>query len=149
MNFDSLVTTNYKQLLGIAVHITGCQDKGHDLMNDAYIHLRQKDVVLKSEQDFVKYYRVCMRNLWLDSLKKRKIVFVDAKAIDIHEGNDEFLSELELFKKKLPLHERYLYELYFEEDMSIRMIADECEISPSYIFSMINDIKVKLKQKWK
>ena len=149
MTFNQLVELNYKQLLTIANTITGCREKGHDLMNDAYLHLHKKTLVLKNDNDFVKYYRVCMKNLWLDSFKKKRIALVDCEQVELIDSDDDLVNDLEKFTQSLPLHERYLYELYYEDDMSIRMIAEEVEISPSYIFDMIGDIKEKLKQKWK
>jgi RNA polymerase sigma factor (sigma-70 family) len=147
MTFNYLVETNYDNLLNIAKIITGCSEKAHDLMNDTYLHLLKKDVNLKNDDEFVKFYRVCMKNLWLDSFKKRKIVTVDSSNVELVETDYSLITELELFKKGLPLHEKYLYELYFEDNLSTSVIAKEVGISTTYIVNMVVDIKKKLKSK--
>ena len=147
MTFNCLVETNYDNLLNIAKIITGCSEKGHDLMNDTYLHLLKKDVNLKNSDEFVKFYRVSMKNLWIDSIRKKKIKTVDSFEVEITECDDQLINELEIFKKGLPLHEKYLYELYFEDDLSTSVIAKEVGISTTYIVNMVVDIKKKLKNK--
>lgn len=154
MNFNSLVESNYKDLLTIANHITGCRDKAHDLMNDTYIHLVKKDINVETRDEFVKYYRVCMRNLYLDSIKKRGLKIVEVSEIECIEVESDLIDKLELFKKSLPLHEIYLYELYFEAGLSSVKIAellneDGYNISYRYIENFLLSIKKKLKaKKW-
>lgn len=152
MTFNSLVESNYKDLLTIANHITGCKEKAHDLMNDTYLHLVNKAVNVENQDEFVKFYRVCMRNLYLDSFKKKGIKIVDVIEIECVEVQTDLIDKLEVFKKSLPLHEIYLYELYFETGLSSVKIAellneDGYNISYRYIENFLLNIKKKLRAK--
>ena len=59
------------------------------------------------------------------------------------------------FKKSLPLHEQYLFDLYFNNDLSTRKISKQLSEETGYdmhfkrINSMVNEIKAKIKLKWK
>ena len=146
MSFNKLVEDNYKTLLQIACNITGCKEKGHDLMNDTYLHLVNKALNLESGEDFVKLYRVCMKNIYLDSFKKRKVNLVNCEILEYFETDNGLINEIETFKSKLPLHERYLFEVYYEEDLSVPLIASEVGVGETYIYEIVRNISKKLKQ---
>lgn len=65
----------------------------------------------------------------------------------------KYISVLE-FKNSLPLHERYIFDLYYNNRMSSRKIAEalskeDYPIHFKSINSMVNSIKAKIKTQWK
>lgn len=70
---------------------------------------------------------------------------------------DRLLTYLQVieFKETLPLHERYIFELYFENGLSARAMAEQLTKETGYVYNwqrlnvMVNSIKTKIKQvKW-
>lgn len=162
MTFEKLVNENHKELTLVAYRITGNKTKANDLISETYLNLHNKQVPL-IKNEFVKFFSKSMGNLnrWSRSSFNK---FNNGKEIlkEVEVATEEevckycLFNEIELFKDTLPPHEKKLFELYYEMQISTRKIASELttefkiKVSSSSIDRLLLPVKIKVKEKkWK
>jgi hypothetical protein len=151
---NTLFADNYKYILIAAKRITPQHYK--ELINETYIaihHITPPD----NNQGFVKWYCKCMGNInkWQNSsfnqaIKINAINFT----IDVAEQNEPEQINPHLIKETLAMHERELFSLHYEHNLSAKKIAllleKENQTKESYqsYQRLINIMKTKI-HKWK
>lgn len=161
MNLGEMFTISYPEIKRSAELITRRRNvsQATDLINSTFIRVQ----ALKAPEscaEFVKWFSTCMKNdyVWSQSeFNKNNIIIGDELPMDIKEDEpqENRYQQVMVFKKSLPLHEQYLFELYYEKDLSIQTITDYLNEDPCFDMSrrrldlMVNIIKKKLKNhKW-
>lgn len=113
----------------IAVRISGGKDAASALISDSYLKI--VDINGKypvNNDEFVKWYSTCMKNYFLSSKRKRSPIFINIEALNLQSEETALLDideeAVKRFKNNLPLHERILFELIEEIELSYQKIAD-------------------------
>jgi len=160
---DSLIASNYLYLTVIAKGITKNESEAKDLVSETYLKLAEKGSKIPQDTDeFQKFFTTCMKNFYLDELRKKKrksttIEDTDEITIEVEDCDlsdwKKFI-EIESFKALLPMHQEILFELHFENGLSSRKIAKLLQqtgydVSHNSMNLLIRPIRNKIiKHKW-
>ena len=149
-----MLTDNYKEILTIAKRITPKHHK--ELINETYIaihHIAPPD----NNQGFIKWFSKCMGNThrWQNSVFNKAIkIHANLYGYDvIDEQEPEPINPISI-KESLEMHERELFSLHFEHNLSAKKIAklleqeNGTEENYQSYQRMINTMKTKI-NKWK
>lgn len=176
MTFGEILTQEYPKILYSAKLITRKRNvhQAPDLINTTFIALSHKNPP-SNNHEFVKWFVASMKLLYIKPQSKfNALAYSKAMELKIelcdHDEVDQSIEDYEApehltpyqagkyisllkFKKRLPLHEQYLFDLYFLGGMSCNEISRELNDDgydiPSFrVSNMVKSIKDKL-DKWK
>lgn len=175
MTFNDIFNRNYKELLIVANRITRRKNRNlsTELISETYLQLIIKEYPLDN-LEFVKWFSKSMRSLYVwenspfnniyrldvenkllrqNQYRKPNDIITPRHACLDNLTNEDVKKELDpniisIFKKSLPLHERYTFELYYEHNLSTRQISKELNYEITYltINEFVNNIKTKIKK---
>ena len=160
MSLDELVKNNYTYILQCAKKIA--QRDAEDLLNNTYISIfDKKDFQLPSDNEgAIKYFVKCLHMNYrfqkssFNSEKRTKEILIDSyDNKELIEKNNE-VDEVEIteFKDSLSEHELIVYELHYEDDVSLRSIAEEFKrvgLGEKTLRKINKNITDKINSKWK
>ena len=160
MKIDELIKNNYKHLLQVAKRIA--KSEAEDLLNSTYLVIFDKKnfELPKNNDEAVHYFIMCLNNnfkLYNSSFNRQKrgseIVqgeefFINLTDTSESEINEQSISE---FKETLQEHERILFELQYEEGLSLFAISEAFKMSDGRrtVQKLSEPLKEKIKTKWK
>ncbi len=127
-----------------ALSLTSCEDNAFDLVQSAYLNLREKNKPL-----VIAYFIRTIRNLHID--KQRKHI-VQLKWMNSSNSNNNHYSPkigvepfLEKLLAKLPVQNREILFLSVVEEYTAQEIADLLEMPRGTVLSILSRTKKKLK----
>lgn len=141
MNWQD-ITKHDQDFRNFAKHLTKCEEKADDLVQDMYLYIERKDYVTKS------YALQKISCLFIDQKRKeKKRTYTDQipELTDNQENNSIFVSELiEKEIESIPYVNRQM--LIENQTKSIREIAKEYNIPYHRVWEMTKRAKEKLKK---
>lgn len=138
------------------------KSEAEDLLSSTYLIIfDKKNFELPNENDqAIHYFTACLNNnfkLYNSSFNRQKrgdIVFDSSFFETLQNEEESIVSQKTIveFKDTLPDHERLLFELHYEDDLSLRSISEEFKsigIDEHVIRRINTPLKEKIKTKWK
>ena len=161
MKIDELIKNNYKHLLQVAKRIA--KSEAEDLLSSTYLLIfDKKNFELPSNNDeAVHYFIMCLNNnfkLYNSNFNKQKrgseIIQGEDFFSNLTDAEDSEINERSIseFKDTLPEHERILFELHYEDEISLLSISEEFKkigIDRDILRRYHKPLKEKIKTKWK
>lgn len=125
-----------------------------ELINSTYLVIHEKQPTIPCDNfEFIKLFTKYMKNtaVYRDSEFNKLSPSANAVQIDENRICDEVIVNMDLKTDCLLEHEKILFELYFEQGLTLRKISEMCSgdgyrITKQSINSMVNTIKQKLKK---
>jgi len=141
MNWDE-ITKHDKDFRNFAKHLTKCEEKADDLVQDMYLYINRKEYVTKS------YALQKISCLFIDQKRKEKRQKYTDKIPEISDNQTEtiiFVSDIiEKEINEIPYVNRQM--LIENQTKSIRDIAEEYNIPYHKVWEMIKRAKENLKK---
>nr|WP_298659794.1 hypothetical protein [uncultured Flavobacterium sp.] len=160
MTLDELIKNNYDYILKCAKKIA--KNEAEDLVNCTYISIfDRKGFEFPQDNEgavkvFVKYLHLnytSQKRAFNADKRTREVLIGNYEAKDLIEDGSE-VDEIELkeFKETLNEPELIVYELHYEEDISLRSIAEEFKrvgLGEKALRKINKNITEKINNKWK
>ncbi len=154
MDFESIYTSNYKQIYNYLLRLTRCQESSKDLSQEVFEKMYIQIHTKKSKPKDIKswLYKVAY-NLFVNHYKKRQLEGIyqhenrylyDGKTAEPSNEKDEKQAQLEKGLAKLGKDEYHLLMLY-QEGLKYREIAEVMNIKTSSVGKTLSRTIEKLR----
>lgn len=160
MKLDEFINNNYKHLLQVAKRIA--KKEAEDLINSTYLIIfDKKNFKLPSNnEEAINYFITCLNNNYkfynssFNRQKRGDLTFESSYFEQLNQDEENDLNHVSIkeFKETLPEHERILFELRYEDEMSLLSISEEFKsigLDRNVLRKIDKPLKEKIKSKWK
>lgn len=158
MELLTKVSNQHKEWVKIVT--TFGTDYPEDIVQEMYLRVHkygQKEKVLNESGDVNLFYIwTLLRNCWHDSNKSNKLEFISLECLHTISCPEDHINQYEAFNKIENLidqetktwhhYDKMLFDIYRNQNLSMRQIADKTNISLTSIFNTLKNCKERIKE---
>ena len=154
--FEKLIRLYYPYVYGFLLKMSKDTHLSEDLTQDTFLKMIQKIELFKCDGKtaFGTWLIAIAKNCFIDNMRKNSVVvenYDDLQLTDFNDVSDEIITKMEYEEflkasEKLPYEQQLAIKLKYEENLTLKEIAERFGVQPKTIKSRIHDGKVKLRK---
>lgn len=152
--FENLYNQYSKKVFQVCLSLTKDSDVAQDFTQDIFIKVFNKIDTFENRSAFSTWLYSVTRNYCLDQLRVGKRMGTESLSAELQNrsyasedtGLEERMEEMEAFVNSLPIEEVTLLKLKYEQNRSIRELAQQYNISESAVKMRLKRTRDRLQQ---